>query len=158
MLAVCTLVGSAADISQFAVITDETDRHKHVLVSKALVPDAAFLDPQPLTTVPPAMAACGVADILVHAVEAAVSSLASPLTDIFAAQALRLWSSAVENFDFYKDSETVRHNLLLSSFYAGAAFSNASLGAVHALAHSLGGWLDLPHGLCGGPAASGGRT
>nr|WP_242836846.1 iron-containing alcohol dehydrogenase [Desulfotomaculum nigrificans] len=95
LLAVCTLVGSAADISQFAVITDETDRHKHVLVSKALVPDAAFLDPQPLTTVPPAMAACGVADILVHAVEAAVSSLASPLTDIFAAQALRLWSSAV---------------------------------------------------------------
>ncbi|CCO07622.1 iron-containing alcohol dehydrogenase [Desulforamulus hydrothermalis] len=148
LLAVCTLAGSAADISQFAVITDEISRHKYVLVSKALVPDAAFLDQQPLATVPMAMAAYGAADILVHAVEAAVSSLASPLTDVFAFQSLRRWSRAIENFHKYRESETVRGDLLLSSFYAGAAFSNASLGAAHALAHSLGGWLDLPHGQC----------
>jgi alcohol dehydrogenase class IV len=85
-------------------------------------------------------------DALVHAIEAFVSDAHSPVTDLHALEAIRLVKenllAAIANL---QDVE-LRYRMMLGSLHAGLAFSNASLGAVHAMAHSLGGFLDFPHG------------
>jgi alcohol dehydrogenase class IV len=87
-------------------------------------------------------------DALVHAVEAYVSNAASPLTDLHALQAIRLVGANLLNAVREPDNRAARDGMMLASLEAGLAFSNASLGAVHAMAHSLGGMYDLPHGEC----------
>jgi alcohol dehydrogenase class IV len=87
-------------------------------------------------------------DALTHAIEAYVSNAQSALTDVHASKAIKL---IIENIEkSYNRDRTIfdLNNMMLGSLHAGIAFSNASLGAVHALAHSLGGVLDLPHGKC----------
>jgi alcohol dehydrogenase class IV len=143
-----TTAGTSADVSQFAVIRDGESKRKMLIISKAVVPDLSLLDPATLMTMDPFLTAATGADALSHAVEAYASLGHSPVTDLHALQAIRLISenllkslSDPQNIDY-------RANMLLGSLEAGLAFSNASLGVVHALAHSVGGLLDLPHGLC----------
>jgi len=87
-------------------------------------------------------------DALTHAMEAYVSNASSPVTDLFAMEAMRLVRANLTRAIAVPDDLEARGGMLLASLYAGMAFSNAILGAVHAMAHSLGGLLDLPHGLC----------
>lgn len=148
VICVPTTAGTSADVSQFAIITDTAARTKIAIVSKAVVPDVSLLDPETLLTVDPYLTACTGMDALVHAVEAYVSSGSSAITDVHALEAVRLvtrWLPAC-----MRDPADVeaRSNMMLASLEAGLAFSNASLGAVHATAHSLGGALDLAHGEC----------
>lgn len=93
------------------------------------------------------LTACTGMDALTHAIEAYVSNAASPLTDVHALKAIELISKALPNA-VSSNKEEFMEDMLMGSLHAGFAFSNASLGAVHALAHSLGGVLDLPHGQC----------
>ena len=93
------------------------------------------------------LTACTGMDALTHAIEAYVSNAASPLTDVHALKAIELIKKALPNA-VSSNKEEVMEDMLMGSLHAGFAFSNASLGAVHALAHSLGGVLDLPHGQC----------
>ncbi len=86
--------------------------------------------------------------MLTHAIEAYVSNASSPLTDLHALEAVRLVERNLENAVEHPRDISLRGEMMLASLYAGLAFSNASLGAVHAMAHSLGGYLDLPHGEC----------
>ena len=143
-----TTAGTSADVSQFAVITDREINRKLLIISKAVVPDISLIDPTTLTTMDPFLAACTGMDALVHAVEAYVSLGHSSLTDIHALQAIRLISSNLQKSIAEPNNLEYRNNMMLASLQAGLAFSNASLGAVHAMAHSLGGLLDLPHGQC----------
>lgn len=148
LICIPTTAGTSADVSQFTIITDRHKRAKIAIISKAVVPDVAIIDPQTLTTMDPYLTACTGMDALVHAIEAYVSNACSPLTDLHALQAIRLVGAhLLPSISCLQDLEH-RSQMMLGSLEAGLAFSNASLGAVHAMAHSLGGYLDLPHGEC----------
>lgn len=140
--------GSGSDMSQFAIITDLVERRKLAIVSKSIVPDVSLVDAALLTTMDRYLSACTGIDSLVHAIESFVSKGHSPITDLHALQAIRLISGHLENSIENPNDIDARSSLMLASMQAGLAFSNASLGAVHALSHSLGGVLDLAHGEC----------
>ena len=148
LLCVPTTAGTGAEVSQFAIITDTTRQRKVVIASKTLIPDAALIDPDVTVTMPPGLTAHTGLDALTHAVEAYVSNAQSPVTDLFALEAVRLIAANLPQAIADPADIEARGAMLLASLYAGMAFSNAILGAVHAMAHSLGGLLDLPHGLC----------
>jgi len=148
LICIPTTAGSSADVSQFAIITATSQRKKIAIVSKALVPDGALIDPETLTTLSPELTAHTGMDALVHAVEAYVSSAHSPITDLFAREAIRLIGAHLPDAVMHPSDMELRSATMLASLNAGLAFSNASLGAVHAMAHSMGGLLDLPHGEC----------
>jgi alcohol dehydrogenase class IV len=143
-----TTAGTSADVSQFAIINDEAERVKISIVSKAVVPDVALVDPDTTQTMDPFLRACTGLDALVHAIEAFVSTASGPMTDMFALDAIRLINGNLEQLAANPADPRLREQIMLGSMKAGLAFSNAILGAVHAMSHSLGGFLDLPHGLC----------
>jgi alcohol dehydrogenase class IV len=148
VICVPTTGGTSADVSQFVIVNDLELRTKVAIISKSVVPDVSLVDPETLTTMDPFLTACTGMDALVHAVEAYVSNAHSPLTDVHALQAIRLiYPNLTACLRDPKDV-ALRGPVMLGSLEAGLAFSNASLGAVHAMAHSLGGYLDLPHGEC----------
>ncbi|WP_242848800.1 alcohol dehydrogenase-like regulatory protein ErcA [Syntrophomonas palmitatica] len=148
LVCIPTTAGSSADVSQFAIIMDRVRRVKMAIVSKAVVPDVALIDPVTLTTMSSYLTACTGLDALTHAIEAFVSNASSPITDLHALEAIKLipefLPASIEN----PDDIVIRGKMMLASMEAGLAFSNAILGAVHAMAHSLGGLLDLAHGEC----------
>jgi alcohol dehydrogenase class IV len=148
LLCVPTTGGTSADVSQFAIITNLAARTKIAIVSKAVVPDLSLVDPVTLTTMDPFLTACTGIDALVHAIEAFVSNAHSPLTDLHALQAVRLLCASLLPSLRAPQNLALRGQVMLGSLEAGLAFSNASLGVVHAMSHSLGGLLDLPHGEC----------
>lgn len=143
-----TTAGTSADVSQFAIISDPVERVKISIVSKAVVPDVALIDPETTLTMDPFLSACTGIDALVHAIEAFVSTGAGPLTDMHALDAMRLINENIAPLVKDPSDLQLREQVMLGSMKAGLAFSNAILGAVHAMSHSLGGYLDLPHGLC----------
>jgi alcohol dehydrogenase class IV len=148
VICIPTTGGTSADVSQFAIITDRKKMTKIAIISKAVVPDVSLIDPTTLTTMDPYLTACTGIDALVHAIEAYVSTGSSPITDIHAREAVRLISGNLLDSIKNPDDIELRSRVMRGSLVAGLAFSNASLGAVHAMAHSLGGLLDLPHGEC----------
>lgn len=143
-----TTAGTSADVSQFAIISDPVEKVKISIVSKAVVPDVALIDPETTMTMDPFLSACTGIDALVHAIEAFVSTGAGPLTDMHALDAMRLINENIVALVKNPADIQLREQVMLGSMKAGLAFSNAILGAVHAMSHSLGGYLDLPHGLC----------
>jgi alcohol dehydrogenase class IV len=140
--------GSAADVSQFAIITDSKTHAKKAIISKKIVPDLALIDPEPLKTMDKHLLAYTGMDALTHAIEAYVSNAQSPITDVHALEAVRLIHKVLEAAYYKTPALSDLYQLSLASTHAGFAFSNASLGAVHAMAHSLGALLNLPHGQC----------
>ncbi len=143
-----TTAGTSADVSQFAIITDTARQVKIAIVSKMVMPDIALVDPETTGTMPPDLTASTGMDALCHAFEAFVSTAASPLTDMAALSACRLIAENLAGAHREPENATFRDNMMTASLMAGLAFSNASLGVVHAMAHSLGGALDLAHGEC----------
>ncbi len=148
LICIPTTAGTSADVSQFSIITDEKDEVKIAIVSKTTIPDAALIDSKTTMSMPPYLTACTGMDALVHAIEAYVSTANSPIYDLHALEAMRLLNKNLLPVLIDPDNIELRNNVMLGSLQAGLAFSNASLGAVHAMAHSLGGFLDLPHGEC----------
>jgi len=143
-----TTAGTSADVSQFAIISDQAEMIKVSIVSKSVVPDVSLIDPETTITVDPFLSACTGVDALVHAIEAFVSTGAGPLTDMHALDAIRIINTHLVDLINNPSDLFLREQIMLGSMKAGLAFSNAILGAVHAMSHSLGGFLDLPHGLC----------
>jgi alcohol dehydrogenase class IV len=148
LICIPTTAGSAAEVSQFCIITDSARKVKIAIVSKTMVPDVALIDPVLTTTMDRDLTAHTGLDALTHAIEAYVSNAHSPITDLHARETVRLVARHLPRAIEEPDNIEVRAGMLLGSLFAGLAFSNAILGAVHALAHSLGGFLDLPHGQC----------
>ncbi|MEW6112582.1 MAG: alcohol dehydrogenase-like regulatory protein ErcA [Thermodesulfobacteriota bacterium] len=148
LICIPTTAGTSADISQFAIIVDTTRRVKIAIISKTVVPDTSLIDPETTVTMPLDLTAATGVDALAHGFEAYVSNASSPITDLLALEAIRLVNehliSAVQNPQEMK----CRNGMMMASLLAGMAFSNASLGLVHAMAHALGGLLDSAHGVC----------
>jgi alcohol dehydrogenase class IV len=148
LICIPTTGGTSADVSQFAIITDPLEKLKIAIISKSVVPDLALIDPLTLTTMDPFLTACTGLDALTHGIEAYVSNASSPMTDLHALEAIRLVSTyLVDSIKNPQDVE-LRTKIMEGSLLAGLAFSNAILGAAHAMAHSLGGEKDAPHGEC----------
>ncbi len=148
LICIPTTAGTSADVSQFAIINNTVDKYKMAIISKALVPDVALIDPFVLQSMDNYLTACTGMDALCHAFEAFVSNANSAFTDLFALEAIRLLhENLIINIQSPNNIQA-RGKTMLGSLYAGLAFSNASLGCVHSMAHSLGGYLDLPHGEC----------
>ncbi len=148
LICVPTTAGTGADVSQFAIINDTKRKVKIAIISKKIVPDIALVDPEPLTTLPKELTAHTGMDALTHSVEAYVSNASSPVTDIHALESIQIMKAYLPLAVEHPKKLEWRYQTMLGSLFAGLAFSNASLGAVHALAHSLGGFSDLPHGEC----------
>ena len=148
LVAVPTTCGSSADVSQFAVVRDVARETKYVLASRKIVPDVSLTDPRVVTTLPPDVAGAVGMDVLSHALEACCSNAGWALTTAHALSAMRRVAAALPRFVADRADRDAAAQMMLASLEAGFAFSNASLGLVHAMAHPLGGVLDLPHGLC----------
>jgi alcohol dehydrogenase class IV len=148
LICIPTTAGTSADISQFAIVNDTARQVKIAIISKTVVPDVALIDPETTTTMPAELTAATGLDALVHAIEAYVSNASSPITDLNALAAIPLLAGNLVPVIENPRHMASRNNMMLGSLLAGLAFSNASLGLVHAMAHSLGGLLGLPHGMC----------
>lgn len=148
MIFIPTTAGTSADVSQFCIINNTTEQVKIAIISKIVIPDIALIDPETTTTMDPYLTACTGMDAMAHAVEAFVSTASSKITDVHALEAIRLLTTNLPQILDNPHDLVLRENIMLASMEAGLAFSNAVLGAVHAMAHSLGGFLDLPHGEC----------
>lgn len=139
---------SAADLSQFAIITDTKNRIKTSIISRALVPDISLVDPETSRTMPLDVTAQSGMDALSQGIESMVSNANAPITDLLARESIRLIRKHLPRVLKNPGSMDCRVPVMLGSLYSGITFSNASLGLVHAMAHSLGGWLNLSHGDC----------
>jgi len=146
LICIPSTAGSAAEISQFAIITNTKTKHKMALVSKMLVPDLALVDPETTLTKPFDLTVDSGLDVLAHATEAMASNASSPFSDLHAKEAARLVLTWLPVAAREPGNLLARRKMLLASNHAGLAFSNASLGIIHAIAHALGGRFDLVHG------------
>ena len=148
LVAVNTTAGTASEMTIFAIITDE-DRHvKMAIVDKHTNPIIGVNDPELMVAMPKSLTAATGMDALTHAIEAYVSTIATPVTDGCALQAIKLINQYLKPAVDNGNDMEARDKMAYAEYLAGMAFNNASLGYVHAMAHQLGGFYDLPHGVC----------
>ena len=148
MVSIATSAGTGSEVTPFAVITDEESGVKYPLADYELTPDMAIVDAELMMTSPKGLTACAGIDVLVHAVEAYVSIMASEYTNGLALEAIRLVFKYLP--DAYNEGTTnikAREKMAHASCMAGMAFSNAFLGINHSMAHKLGAFHHLPHGM-----------
>jgi alcohol dehydrogenase len=150
LLMIPSTAGTGSDVSQFCIVTDTANAVKMTIMGRSLVPDISLTDPRLLTTMPPDLAAATGLDALTHAVESYVSLGHNPLADGHALSAARLVGHALRRSVDSPGDEKARLWMAQASLEAGLAFSNAILGATHAMSHQVGGLLDLPHGVVNG--------
>lgn len=146
LVIVSTTAGSGSEVSQFSIIVDTERQIKMTIVSKSLVPDIAIIDPDVLATKSARLTASTGLDVLTHAIESFVSIAATPLTDVHAKSALRLSTQFLRPSVASRYNKEAKEMMAMASLHAGLAFSNAILGAVHAMAHTIGGRYPFLHG------------
>jgi len=146
MVMVPTTAGAGSEVSQFTIIVDTERKLKMSIISKSLVPDIAIVDPELLRTKDSLLAAATGVDALTHGIESFVSLAATPLTDIHALNAIRLISRNLRRAVRNRGDIEANTNMAMASLSAGIAFSNAILGATHAMTHQVDGLLDHHHG------------
>nr|WP_281415227.1 iron-containing alcohol dehydrogenase [Geobacter hydrogenophilus] len=138
--------GAGSEVSQFAIIVDTERKLKMSIISKSLVPDIAIVDPELLRTKDAKLAAATGMDALTHGIESYVSLAATPLTDIHACKAIQLIATNLRRAVADRQDMEANTNMAMASLTAGIAFSNAILGATHAMTHQVDGLLDQHHG------------
>ncbi|ELC8370449.1 L-threonine dehydrogenase [Clostridium perfringens] len=148
MVGINTTAGTGSEMTLFAIITDEERHIKMALVDKHLTPIIAVNDPMLMLAMPKSLTAATGMDALTHAIEAYVSTSATPITDACAEKAIELISNYLVNAVENGEDVEARDMMAYAEYLAGMAFNNASLGYVHAMAHQLGGFYNLPHGVC----------
>lgn len=147
-VAVNTTAGTASEMTRFCIITDTSRKVKMAIVDWRVTPGVAIDDPMLMMGMPPSLTAATGMDALTHAVEAYVSTGATPMTDSAAEKAIELISVHLRAAVANGEDIVAREGMCYAQYLAGMAFNNASLGHVHAMAHQLGGFYDLPHGEC----------
>ena len=147
LVAIPSTSGTASEITAFSVITDTKKHIKYPLVSTEMIPDIAILDPALPAKMPKHITANTGMDVLAHAIEAYVSTAASPYTDALAIQSIKLVLENIVTAYEHGDNMEARNNMHNASALAGMAFTNASLGLIHSLAHKIGGEFGITHGL-----------
>ena len=148
LVAINTTAGTASEMTRFCIITDESRHVKMAIVDRNVTPLLSVNDPALMVAMPKGLTAATGMDALTHAIEAYVSTAATPITDACAIKAIELISANLRQAVFDGADLQARESMAYAQFLAGMAFNNASLGFVHAMAHQLGGFYDLPHGVC----------
>lgn len=145
-VAVPTTAGTGSEVTAAAVVTDEKRGVKFPVADLCLVPDAAILDPSLTLDLPKEITANTGMDAFTHAIEAYTNCFASRKARCYALDAMKLINENL--YAAYLDGYNLpaREHLLMASYYAGAAFTTAYVGYVHAIAHALGGMYHIPHG------------
>jgi alcohol dehydrogenase len=147
-LAINTTAGTASEMTRFCIITNTESHVKMAIVDWRCTPNIAINDPLLMVGMPPALTAATGMDALTHAVEAYVSTIATPITDACAIKAIELVAKYLSPAVANGDNLEARDKMAYAEYLAGMAFNNASLGYVHSMAHQLGGFYNLPHGVC----------
>lgn len=148
LIAINTTAGTASEMTIFSIITDEERHVKMAIVDKHVNPVLAINDPNLMVSMPASLTAATGMDALTHAIEAYVSTAATPVTDACAQKAIELISDYLRDAVADGNNMEARDKMAYAEFLAGMAFNNASLGYVHAIAHQYGGFYNLPHGVC----------
>ncbi|MQF38983.1 L-threonine dehydrogenase [Vibrio parahaemolyticus] len=148
LIAINTTAGTASEMTRFCIITDEERHIKMAIVDKHTTPLISVNDPELMLAKPASLTAATGMDALTHAIEAYVSIAATPITDAVAIKAIELIQAHLRTAVKNGENLEAREQMAYAQFMAGMAFNNASLGYVHAMAHQLGGFYDLPHGVC----------
>ncbi len=147
LIAIPTTAGTGSETTLAAVITDAKTRHKYAINDFPLIPRYAVLDPQVTVSLPPHITSTTGLDALTHAVEAYVGRSTTFGTRKDALRAVELIFSNLDKVYNEGTDIKARREMLKASFYAGCAFTKSYVGYVHAVAHSLGGEYNVPHGL-----------
>jgi alcohol dehydrogenase len=148
LIAINTTAGTASEMTRFTIITDEKRHVKMAIIDKHTTPVLSVNDPSLMIGMPASLTAATGMDALTHAIEAYVSTAATPITDAVALKAIELIQANLPTAVEEGKNIVAREQMAYAQFMAGMAFNNASLGYVHAMAHQLGGFYDLPHGVC----------
>lgn len=147
LIAVPTTAGTGSEVTKVTVITDTQLKRKLNPGHPALIPDIVLLDPELTLSMTPKITAETGLDALAHAIEAYVSTLASPISDVFALEAIRSIGKSIRIAYHETQNLQARDDMLRGSMFAGLAFSNSSTNLAHATARPLGTRFSLPHGL-----------
>ena len=146
-IAINTTAGTASEMTRFCIITNTDTRVKMAIVDWRVTPNVAINDPVMMVGMPPALTAATGMDALTHAVEAYVSTIATPVTDACALMAIKLISENLRNA--VANGQNMEHGIKWPMPSTWPEWpSTTSLGYVHAMAHQLGGFYNLPHGVC----------
>ena len=148
LYAIPTTSGTGSEVTFSSVINDTKNQYKMSIRSEHMAPCAAIVDPTLTLGLPPVVTASTGMDALTHAIEAYTVNVSNPLSDAMALQATELINQSLVQAYRQGDDLEARSAMLLGSMMAGIAFSHSDVGSVHCMAESLGGKLDLPHGLC----------
>lgn len=147
LIAIPTTAGTGSETTLAAVIVDAKTRHKYAINDFPLIPRYAVLDPKVTLTLPASITATTGMDALTHAVEAYIGNSTTPGTRKDAIMATELIFANLDTAFNDGTNVTARKNMLKAAYYAGCAFTKSYVGYVHAIAHSLGGEYNVPHGL-----------
>jgi alcohol dehydrogenase len=147
LIHVPTTAGTGAEITPNAIFGDEERRLKAGVVSHRLFAQAAIVDPDLTLGVPPAVTAASGIDALTHAIESYIAVKATPHTDLYALESIRLIAANLRGAVARGSDRAARHGQALASFYAGISITNAGTGLCHAMAYPLGGAYHVPHGM-----------
>jgi alcohol dehydrogenase len=147
LIAIPTTAGTGSEVTFWAVITDSARHDKLGLGGPLMAPQVALVDPRLTMTLPSRLTAFTGLDALTHAVEAYTTPAAGPVSDLFALHAIALIGRQLRRAVKDGKDHAARRDLSLASLLAGAAFTNADVGAVHCISEVVGGLFDLPHGL-----------
>jgi alcohol dehydrogenase len=147
---VATTAGTGAEVTPNAILTDTDAKLKKGIVSPYILPRAAVIDPALTLSMPSRVTSFTGMDALTHAIESFTSMNATPLTDMYAREAIRLIGKSLRTAVARGDRRDARYDMSMGSLYAGISLANAGVGAVHALAYPLGGEFSVPHGIANG--------
>lgn len=142
-----TTSGTGSEVTQNAIFAFKEEQVKKGVVSQYLLPRVAIVDPMLTLSCPPHITAATGVDALVHAVESFTALKATPHTDIYALEAIRLISANLRTAVANGSDLEAREKMAMGSFFAGVSLANAGVGAVHALAYPLGGKFHVSHGV-----------
>jgi len=147
LVCIPTTSGTGSEVTPFSVITDKKENKKYPLADYALTPTIAIIDPAFTMSLPKSVTADTGMDVLTHAIEAYVSTLANDYTDALALQAIKLTFDYLKrSVDFGANDPLAREKMHNASTIAGMAFGNAFLGISHSMAHKIGAKFHLIHG------------
>jgi len=147
MIAIPTTSGTGSEVTSFSIVSDHARKRKMVLAGRAIAADVALVDPLLTLSMPKSVTASTGMDAMTHAIEAALSTIATPLTDLNAYKAISLIYRYLPKAVCSPEDIEARSKVMLGSLFAGIAFNSAILGLAHAIAHPLGAVCGLPHGL-----------
>lgn len=148
LIAINTTAGTGSELTKFTIITDSARHVKMAIVDKHVTPTISINDPELMMGMPPGLTAATGLDALTHAIEAYVSTAATPITDALAIQTIKIVPKYLPRAVANGQDMEAREQMMYAQTLAGMAFNNASLGYVHAIAHQFGGFYNFPHGVC----------